>query len=59
MININETLIVQLINFLVLLFILNKLLLQPVLKLIGERDAFKFQAKNDIKDIEARIEALK
>lgn len=59
MININETLIVQLINFLVLLFILNKLLLQPVLKLIGERDAFKVQAKDDIKDLEARIEALK
>lgn len=59
MININMTLIVQLINFLVLLFILNRLMLQPILRLIQERDSYKNQSKEEIKDLEAKIEQVK
>ena len=38
MISINATLIVQVINFLVLMWILNKILFKPILKVIEERE---------------------
>ena len=38
MISINATLIIQLINFLIIVFILNKILFQPILKILAERD---------------------
>lgn len=38
MISINATLIIQLINFLIIVFILNKILFRPILKLLAERD---------------------
>jgi len=59
MISINETLLVQLIHFLVLLFIMNRLMLQPLLKLIREREAFAINTKSEIKDIEVKIGQLK
>jgi len=59
MISINATLVVQLIHFLLLLFIMNRLMLQPLLKLIRERDAFTARTKSEIKDLEVRIGQLK
>lgn len=58
MISINATLVVQLIHFLILLFIMNRLMLQPLLKLIREREAFSKKIKNEIKDIEVKIGQL-
>ncbi len=37
MININETLIIQLVNFLLLMFLLNRLLFKPMLRVLDER----------------------
>ena len=59
MISINATLLVQLIHFLLLLFIMNRLMLQPLLKLIREREAFTADTKSEIKDIEVKIGQLK
>jgi len=54
MISINATLLIQLIHFLLLLFIMNRLMLQPLLKVIQERNT-----KSEIKDIEVKIGQLK
>ena len=59
MISINATLLVQLIHFLLLLFIMNRLMLQPLLKLIQEREAYTVNTKSEIKDIEVKIGQLK
>jgi F-type H+-transporting ATPase subunit b len=59
MISINATLLVQLIHFLVLLFIMNRLMLQPLLKLIRERESYTADTKSEIKDIEEKIGQLK
>ena len=59
MISINATLLVQLIHFLLLLFIMNRLMLQPLLKVIREREAYTDNTKSEIKDIEVKIGQLK
>jgi len=59
MISINATLLVQLIHFLLLLFIMNRLMLQPLLKVIREREAYTENTKSEIKDIEVKIGQLK
>ena len=59
MISINATLLVQLIHFLLLLFIMNRLMLQPLLKVIREREAYTVNTKSEIKDIEVKIGQLK
>ena len=59
MISINATLLIQLIHFLLLLFIMNRLMLQPLLKVIQEREAYTDNTKSEIKDIEVKIGQLK
>ena len=59
MISINATLLVQLIHFLLLLFIMNRLMLQPLLKVIREREAYTDNTKSEIKEIEVKIGQLK
>lgn len=59
MISINATLVVQLIHFLILLFIMKRLMLQPLLKLIREREEFTKKTKSEIKDFEVKIGQLK
>lgn len=59
MISINATLLVQLIHFLLLLFIMNRLMLQPLLKVIREREAYTVNTKSEIKEIEVKIGQLK
>ena len=48
MISINATLVLQVIHFLVLAFILNKLLFRPVLKIIDERKKHLVETKAEI-----------
>ena len=51
MISINATLVVQLINFLILLWILNKILIKPVLGLIEARE-------RSVEDLKLKMENL-
>lgn len=52
MINLDWTLFVQMINFLVLLFILNHLLYKPVLKILDERKNKINDAANTVRELE-------
>lgn len=59
MISINATLVVQVLNFLILAFILNRLMIQPILKLINERSQHIETTKNEIEDIKLKTERLR
>jgi F-type H+-transporting ATPase subunit b len=54
-ININFTLLIQLINFLVLLFVLNALLFKPVLAKMREREARIKQEREKTQDLEQKV----
>jgi F-type H+-transporting ATPase subunit b len=51
MISINATLVVQVIQFLILVFILNRLMFRPILRLINARKEFIDKTKNEIENI--------
>lgn len=51
MINVNATLVVQVIQFLILAFILNRLMFRPILRLINSRKEFIDKTKNEIENI--------
>jgi F-type H+-transporting ATPase subunit b len=53
MISINATLVVQIINFLILIWILNHILFRPIFRIIEEREAFVEDTKAEVGRIEA------
>ena len=64
LISINETLIVQIISFLIFLFVINRIMFQPLLKTRGDRDQYLdqiaqdiVQAKEDLEQHTAELEA--
>lgn len=59
MISINATLLAQVIHFLILMFILNRLMFQPIMKLIKERKEYTEKTSNRTKSIEFDTERLK
>ena len=59
MISINATLILQVIHFLILVFILNRIMLKPILKVTHERTEHLENKKKEIKNIEEETERLK
>jgi F-type H+-transporting ATPase subunit b len=59
MISINATLLLQVIHFLLLMFILNRLMLRPILKIIQDRSAHAEGTKNKALQLEQKIDALK
>jgi len=58
MISINATLIVQIIHFLILVFVLNRLMLRPLMHQMEERDQYIDKARKDSEDILAEAERL-
>jgi F-type H+-transporting ATPase subunit b len=59
MISINATLILQVLHFLILVFVLNRILFRPILKLISERTAYIETTTHEIKNLEVETEALR
>ena len=59
MISINATLLIQVIHFLALVFILNRLMFRPILKLIKDRSYHIEKTKIEIKNIDQKIERLR
>ena len=59
MISINATLLAQVIHFLILMFILNRLMFQPLLKLIRDRKEYTEETSKKIKSIENDTEKLR
>lgn len=56
MISINATLVVQIVNFLVLIWILNNLLFKPIFKIIEEREQSVEESKSEIKRLRTQAE---
>jgi F-type H+-transporting ATPase subunit b len=52
MIELNWTILIQMVNFLILIFVLNKVLYKPVLKVLEERDEKIYGGQQKIKDLE-------
>jgi len=59
MISINATLVLQVIHFLILAFILNRLMIQPLLRLINERTQHIAKTKAETNNIEDETARLK
>jgi len=59
MISINATLILQVIQFLILVFILNRLFLRPIIKVLSEREQYIEKTRNEITELESEIERVK
>ena len=58
LISINETLIIQLISFLVFLFIINRVMIQPLRGIVQERENHIQNIQDDAKEAEIEIERL-
>ena len=58
MVSINATLIVQLILFLIIVFLLNRIMIQPILKLISERDDHVKNMNREIQHTEEETQRL-
>ena len=59
MISINATLVLQVVHLLILIFILNRLLFRPTLKVIHERTSFIENSRKEVMEIERKAEQLK
>jgi len=55
LISINETLIVQLVSFLIFLFIMNRIMFRPLQKIMGERDTYMANLKREVVAAEAEM----
>ena len=58
MINVNATIVVQIINFLILLFILNRILLRPVMDIVEKRSAKIGEEKERLNNLEEETRTL-
>jgi len=58
LININETLIFQVISFLIFLFIINRIMFRPLRKVMNERETFIENVQQDIVAAESQFEDL-
>ncbi|MEA3471354.1 MAG: ATP synthase F0 subunit B [Thermodesulfobacteriota bacterium] len=56
MIELNYTLLIQMINFLLLIFILNLLLYKPITKIIDERNKKIEDSKNEVESLDKKAE---
>jgi F-type H+-transporting ATPase subunit b len=58
LISINETLIVQVISFLIFLFLINRLMFRPLRSMMADRDIYIKRVKLDIDQAQTEIESL-
>ncbi|MBN2063147.1 MAG: ATP synthase F0 subunit B [Deltaproteobacteria bacterium] len=58
MISINATLFLQIIHFLILAFILNRLMFRPIIKLMDERKKYLGETKNEVARVEKETDDL-
>lgn len=58
MISINATLVVQVIHFLLMVYILNRLMLRPIMRQINEREEHMIKAKQDSEEMALEAERL-
>ena len=58
LISINETLVVQLISFLIFLFIINRVMIRPLRATMAERDNYIQMVREDILDSKKELEEI-
>ena len=58
LISINETLIFQVVSFLIFLFIMNRILIRPLRRVIADRETFIEDVQKDIIDAQNQFEDL-
>jgi F-type H+-transporting ATPase subunit b len=58
LISINETLVVQLISFLIFLFIINRIMIRPLRATMAERDTYIQMVREEILDSKMKIEEI-
>ena len=58
LISINETLVVQLISFLIFLFIINRIMIRPLRATMEERDNYTQMVREDILDSTKKLEEI-
>jgi len=58
LISINETLIFQVVSFLIFLFIMNRILIRPLRRVIADRETFIEDVQKDIIDAQGQFEDL-
>jgi F-type H+-transporting ATPase subunit b len=58
LISINETLIFQIVSFLIFLFIINRIMFRPLRKVMNERETYVENIQKDIVDAEKKFEDL-
>jgi len=58
MIELNWTFLVQMVNFLVLMFVLNKILYKPILRILDERDEKIVGGQEKIKQVEEKSQRM-
>ena len=56
LISINETMVVQLISFLIFLFVINRIMFRPLRKTMQEREHYVDGIRMDIEDAEKKLE---
>jgi len=58
LISINETLVVQLISFLIFLYIINRIMIRPLRRTMSERDEYIQKVRQDTAQTQKRIEEM-
>ncbi len=58
LISINETMIVQLVSFLVFLYIINRIMFRPLQETMGEREGFMESIKEDISSADLELQTI-
>jgi len=58
LISINETLVVQLISFLIFLLLINRIMFRPLRRTMDERERYVQRIHRDIRETEDRIDAI-
>lgn len=58
LISINETMVVQLISFLIFLFIINRIMIRPLRATMAERDSYIQMTREDILDSKKELEEI-
>lgn len=58
LISINETLIVQIISFLIFLFIINRVMIRPLRSVMKDREFYIENVRNDIQGAQEKIDAI-
>ena len=58
LISINETVLIQLISFLIFLVIINRVMIRPLRRAMSERDTYAEKLRQDMKDAQLEVEKV-